>query len=195
LKTLRDALLEGTQRLEAADLAYGHGTLNPLDEAAWLVLHAAGLPPQELQPHLDDPLTTAQAKAARDLIARRIRKLATTSLSGIRSGSPDVSARLKRLDDAERNLSQAVAAAPLLDAWSWAEVDRVMAERKPASDDPRESAERSLEFETNFGNAVAASARELEHELEKLARAMRSEPEPTQISGAASDPAHEKNES
>jgi len=73
LKTLRDALLEGTQRLEAADLAYGHGTLNPLDEAAWLVLHAAGLPPQELQPHLDDPLTTAQAKAARDLIARRIR--------------------------------------------------------------------------------------------------------------------------
>ena len=73
MKTLRDALLEGTQRLEAADLAYGHGTLNPLDEAAWLVLHAAGLPPQELQPHLDDPLTTAQAKAARDLIARRIR--------------------------------------------------------------------------------------------------------------------------
>jgi len=73
LKTLRDALLEGTQRLEAADLAYGHGTLNPLDEAAWLVTHAAGLPPQELQPHLDDPLTAAQAKAARDLIARRIR--------------------------------------------------------------------------------------------------------------------------
>ena len=45
MKTLRDALLEGTQRLEAADLAYGHGTANPLDEAAWLVLHAAGLPP------------------------------------------------------------------------------------------------------------------------------------------------------
>jgi ribosomal protein L3 glutamine methyltransferase len=73
LKTLRDALLEGTQRLDTADLAYGHGTLNPLDEAAWLVTHAAGLPPQELQPHLDDPLTAAQAKAARDLIARRIR--------------------------------------------------------------------------------------------------------------------------
>ena len=73
MKTLRDALLEGTQRLDTADLAYGHGTLNPLDEAAWLVTHAAGLPPQELQPHLDDPLTAAQAKAARDLIARRIR--------------------------------------------------------------------------------------------------------------------------
>ena len=73
MKTLRDALLEGTQRLEAADLAYGHGTANPLDEAAWLVLHAAGLPPQNLNEHLDDPLTAVQAKAARDLIARRIR--------------------------------------------------------------------------------------------------------------------------
>ena len=73
MKTLRDALLEGTQRLEAADLAYGHGTANPLDEAAWLVTHAAGLPPQELNEHLDRPLTAAQAKAARDLIARRIR--------------------------------------------------------------------------------------------------------------------------
>ena len=73
MKTLRDALLEGTQRLEAADLAYGHGTANPLDEAAWLVTHAAGLPPQDLNGHLDDPLTAAQSRAARDLIARRIR--------------------------------------------------------------------------------------------------------------------------
>jgi len=73
LKTLRDALLQGTQRLEAADLAYGHGTTNALDEAAWLVTHAAGIAPRELQAHLDDPLTETKARAARDLIARRIR--------------------------------------------------------------------------------------------------------------------------
>src|SRR5205085_7281382 len=73
LKTIRDALLDATQRLERADLAYGHGTTNALDEAAWLVLHAAGLPPFDLDAHLDRLLTAAQERAARDLVAKRIR--------------------------------------------------------------------------------------------------------------------------
>ena len=73
MKTIREALLEATHRLEQARLAYGHGTANALDEAAWLVLHAAGLPPQELNPHLEDPLTVAQQRAAGALVARRIR--------------------------------------------------------------------------------------------------------------------------
>lgn len=73
MKTLLDALLEATQRLESAPLAYGHGTSTPLDEAAWLTLHAAGLPPQDLDSHLDDPLTPAQSRAASALVTRRIR--------------------------------------------------------------------------------------------------------------------------
>jgi ribosomal protein L3 glutamine methyltransferase len=73
LKTIRDALLEATQRLEQARLAYGHGTANALDEAAWLVLHAAGLPPQDLDGHLDDELTPGQARTARELVTKRIR--------------------------------------------------------------------------------------------------------------------------
>jgi len=73
LKTIRDALLEATQRLEQARLAYGHGTANALDDAAWLVLHAAGLPPQHLDRHLDDELTTGQTRAARELVTKRIR--------------------------------------------------------------------------------------------------------------------------
>jgi ribosomal protein L3 glutamine methyltransferase len=73
LKTLRDALLEATQRLEAAPLSYGHGTSNALDEAAWLVTHAAGLPPQDLNAHLDEALTAGAARAARALVTRRIR--------------------------------------------------------------------------------------------------------------------------
>jgi ribosomal protein L3 glutamine methyltransferase len=73
LKTIRDALLEAAQRLDEAGLAYGHGTANALDEAAWLVLHAAGLPPRDLQRHLADPLTPAQLRAARAIVAKRIR--------------------------------------------------------------------------------------------------------------------------
>lgn len=73
MKTVRDALLEATQRLERARIAYGHGTANALDEAAWLVLHAAGLAPQELDRHLDDPLTAAQQRAAAALVTKRIR--------------------------------------------------------------------------------------------------------------------------
>ena len=39
-----DALRWAARRLERAPLAYGHGTDNPLDEAAALVFHAAGWP-------------------------------------------------------------------------------------------------------------------------------------------------------
>lgn len=73
MKTIRDALLEAKQRLERARLAYGHGTANALDDAAWLVLHAAGLPPQDLDRHLEDGLTVEQDHAARQLVAKRIR--------------------------------------------------------------------------------------------------------------------------
>jgi ribosomal protein L3 glutamine methyltransferase len=73
LKTIRDALLDATQRFDAAGLAYGHGTANALDEAAWIILHAAGLPPRDLQRHLDDALTPDQLRAARALVAKRIR--------------------------------------------------------------------------------------------------------------------------
>jgi ribosomal protein L3 glutamine methyltransferase len=42
--TLRELIALTEQRLRAADLHYGHGTDNPHDEAAWLVLRALGLP-------------------------------------------------------------------------------------------------------------------------------------------------------
>ena len=73
MKTIRDALLDATQRFDEAGLAYGHGTANSLDEAAWLVLHAAGLPPQDLQRHLDDVLSPAQLRDARALVTKRVR--------------------------------------------------------------------------------------------------------------------------
>jgi ribosomal protein L3 glutamine methyltransferase len=61
------------EKFERAELSYGHGTTNALDEAAWLILHSLGLPLDELNPHLDEPLDAAQWKAARALIDRRVR--------------------------------------------------------------------------------------------------------------------------
>jgi ribosomal protein L3 glutamine methyltransferase len=71
--TLRDVLDDAVERFERAGLAYGHGTTNALDEAAWIVLHAAGLPVGELGPHLDRALDAEQARAAEALVAARIR--------------------------------------------------------------------------------------------------------------------------
>ena len=71
--TVRSLVLAAAGRLERARVCFGHGTTNALDEAAWLVLHALGLPVSELGPHLDRPVDAEGAKAARDLVARRIR--------------------------------------------------------------------------------------------------------------------------
>lgn len=70
---VRELLIEGMGRLEQADVSFGHGTTNALDEAAWLVLHALGLPPTDLNSHLDRPVTPAQARAVRALIGKRVR--------------------------------------------------------------------------------------------------------------------------
>jgi ribosomal protein L3 glutamine methyltransferase len=56
---------------ERSGLAYGHGTTNALDEAAWLILRAMGLPPGDIGPHLDDRLPAAQYEAARRLVDQR----------------------------------------------------------------------------------------------------------------------------
>jgi len=72
-RTVRALLGEAVERFEKAGLSYGHGTTNALDEAAWLILHALGLPLDELNPHLDEPLDAAHWRAALSLIDKRIR--------------------------------------------------------------------------------------------------------------------------
>ena len=71
--TVRALLAYGTERFEKAGLSYGHGTTNALDEAAWLILHALGLPPHDLDSHLDRPLSESSLKAATALLDRRVR--------------------------------------------------------------------------------------------------------------------------
>jgi len=71
--TLNEILAQADQRLEAAQLAYGHGTTNARDEAAWLVLWQLGLPLDSDLDLLADRAVTPEEQAAVDtLIQRRI---------------------------------------------------------------------------------------------------------------------------
>jgi len=72
LVTLRDWLRFGVSRFNAAGLVYGHGTSNALDEAAFLVLRALDLPPDQLEPWLEARLTQSEREKIAGLIAARI---------------------------------------------------------------------------------------------------------------------------
>ena len=72
LHTLRDWLRWGTSRFNEANLAFGHGTENAYDEAAYLILHALHLPPDRLEPFLDARLAHAERIAVLDLLQQRI---------------------------------------------------------------------------------------------------------------------------
>ncbi len=59
-------------RLDAAGVAFGHGTANALDEAAWLVLWRLGLPLHDLDAVAARGVSPADARRVEDLVARRI---------------------------------------------------------------------------------------------------------------------------
>ncbi len=71
--TLADWLRHAERRFRRARLAYGHGTQNAFDEAAWLVLHAARRPYDDLQGALPLALSAAQKRRVQSLVDARIR--------------------------------------------------------------------------------------------------------------------------
>lgn len=60
------------RRFEAAGLHYGHGTDNSRDEAAWLVLHALGEPPDGGADSWSNVVDASRAEAIERLVAKRI---------------------------------------------------------------------------------------------------------------------------
>ena len=70
--TARQLIAAAAQRFHSARLAYGHGTLNADDEAAWLTVHALGCPFEELAARLDLPVPPAALRRAQRLFDRRI---------------------------------------------------------------------------------------------------------------------------
>ena len=63
--TLLDLVEAGAARLSVAGVAFGHGTSNAFDEAAWLVLWQLGLP-------LDTDLSPDAAEAVREVPAEQV---------------------------------------------------------------------------------------------------------------------------
>ena len=74
LRTVTDLTRWGAARLEDADVVFGHGTDNAVDEAMVLVLHAAGLRPEPPEPLFSSRLTRRERHATVELIVRRIRE-------------------------------------------------------------------------------------------------------------------------
>jgi ribosomal protein L3 glutamine methyltransferase len=72
LLTLRDYFRLAVSRFNAANLAYGHGATNALDEAAFIVLEALRLPIDRLDPFLDARLTRGERARLLGLIEARI---------------------------------------------------------------------------------------------------------------------------
>jgi len=72
LVTIRDFFRFAISRFNAAELVYGHGTTNALDEAAFIVLEALQLPIDKLDPFLDARLTLAERQRLAALIEERV---------------------------------------------------------------------------------------------------------------------------
>ena len=72
LSTLRDLIRFAVSRFNQAGLFFGHGTDNAWDEAAYLLLHALHLPPDNLTPFLDARLTSDERSDILKIIERRI---------------------------------------------------------------------------------------------------------------------------
>lgn len=72
LFTVRDLLRFAVTQFAGADLVYGHGTSNDLDEAAFLILASLNLPVDSLDPWLDARLTQAERSRVCEAIAERI---------------------------------------------------------------------------------------------------------------------------
>jgi ribosomal protein L3 glutamine methyltransferase len=70
--TLLELVQESAARLEQAGVAFGHGTLNAFDEAAWLVLWQLGLPLDDLDGVADMAVSPEQADSVMELVAERI---------------------------------------------------------------------------------------------------------------------------
>jgi len=126
----------------------------------------------------------ALARAVRHA-ARRLRRLGEASLSALDQNQPSkISKGFQKLEVAELALKQAVRRMPFVDAWTHAEVDRVVEAHGALEDvkDDQGSARRAVSLELSLGRVIEQGAAELEQKLVQLGQGFRTPPL------AASDP-------
>jgi ribosomal protein L3 glutamine methyltransferase len=70
--TILELIESAAQQLTDAAVAFGHGTTNAFDEAAWLVLWQLGLPLDDLDGVQDQPVSAEQQAQVTALLAKRI---------------------------------------------------------------------------------------------------------------------------
>ncbi len=73
LKTIEDAIHWCAGRLESANLCFGHGTDNAIDEAVALILFATNIPYKKLEPSLAVSLSAGARRRMTELLDQRIR--------------------------------------------------------------------------------------------------------------------------
>ena len=83
--TVLETIKAGAKQLTDAGVAFGHGTANAFDEAAWLVLWKAGLP---LDSSLDDPKIDENSVANRPLSDELLASIASLFIARITSRKP-----------------------------------------------------------------------------------------------------------
>ncbi|PNG56744.1 MULTISPECIES: 50S ribosomal protein L3 N(5)-glutamine methyltransferase [unclassified Variovorax] len=72
MTTVMKLIEAGEKQLAEAGVAFGHGTTNAFDEAAWLVLWRLGLPLDSLDEAAGRPVSPADAARVAELLAARI---------------------------------------------------------------------------------------------------------------------------
>jgi ribosomal protein L3 glutamine methyltransferase len=72
MTTVIELIEAGEKQLAQAGVAFGHGTTNAFDEAAWLVLWRLGLPLDSLDEAAERPVSPADAARVAELLAARI---------------------------------------------------------------------------------------------------------------------------
>ena len=85
MTTVLEAIQNGAKQLTDAKVAFGHGTANAFDEAAWLVLWKAGLP---LDSSLEDPNMDQNSVANTPLASVLIASIAALFIARIDSRKP-----------------------------------------------------------------------------------------------------------
>jgi hypothetical protein len=115
---------------------------------------------------------SVHAESARKVrvLARRVRRIAAHAAHATERGLPRaVTQAYRRLDQAEAELKQAIPGCPLVDAWSYREVEDALVRdgdsRKPSVRDARDAARQAIVSGGRVARAVETSASELHDAL------------------------------